>query len=160
MKKIFLVLFLAISISSFAQEIVTVKSDTLGNSQKPIVYVGVGSKFDQVLDSIAIQIVYTGEIDVDRLIITKGGATTVGANLSSTTFEAIATPDTTSLSINEDSAGVAAGVYTATSTGLNVLDGYDAIKISLESASSGNDSSDPNKYLIKLFKYYRSSKNY
>lgn len=160
MKKIFLVLFLAISVSSFAQEIVTLTSGTIANSAKPVVYVGIGSKYDQILDSIAIQIVYTGEIDIDKLIITKGGATTVGANLSSTTFEAIATPDTTTLTINEDSAGIAAGVYTATSTGLNNLEGYDAIKISLEAASSGNDATDPNKYLIKLFKYYRSSKNY
>jgi hypothetical protein len=160
MKKLFGLLFFVLTISSFAQEIVPVVTDTIGNSQKPVTYIALGSRTTQILDSLVIQIVYTGEIDIDRLIVTKGALTTVGANPSSTTFEAVGSPDTTTLTVDEAAAGIAAGVYSAVSTGLNDLDGFDAVKISIESGASGNDSSDPNKYYIKLFKYYRPSKSY
>lgn len=136
MKKVIVFLLLFASIA-FAQEKILLANSTLANSGSVTTYYTIKSDKSFVVDSIALSVLYTGEIDVDQLIVTKG-------LWNGTTFVAVATPDTTTLSIDNAASTTTGAVYTATSTGLNSLEGYDAIKIVFNAGSAGNDATDPN----------------
>lgn len=145
MKKLFVVLLLFAGVVS-AQQWETVLNDTCGNSQSKTIYVSLLKNTIFKVDSIAIAAGYTGEIDVDQLIVTKGIWT-------GSAFIAVATPDTTTLTINNAASTTTGGVYSSSSTGLNSLEGYSGVKIVFVSASSGNDSTDPNKLRVQIAKY-------
>lgn len=71
---------------------------------------------------------------------------------------AVATPDTTTLTIDNAASTTTGAVYTASSTGLNSLDGYDVFKIVFVAASSGNDATDPNKIRVIAEKHFTATR--
>jgi len=148
MKKILIALFVFASLS-YGQVIETLGSVTVADSATKTFVLPLGSNQTYKVDSISIQGIFTGEIDIDELVVTKG-------TLVSGTFVAIATPDTTVLTIDNAASTTTAAIYTATSTGLNSLEGVDAISIKYKAGSSGNDATDPNALKVKVFKYLSS----
>lgn len=144
MKKIF-ALVLMVSLVSFAQ---IVQKGTVADSASKTFYFDV----DSDVDSVSLYGIFTGEIDVDTLIVTKG-LKTDGNRASSSNFVAVATPDTTILTVN-NAAGVTTGVvWDGASTGLNALEGYNAFKVVIIAASAGNDATDPNELVLGVIKY-------
>lgn len=134
---------------SYGQVIETLGSVTVANSATKTFVIPLQSNQTFKVDSVSLQALFTGEIDIDELVVTKG-------TLNSGTFVALATPDTTVLTIDNAASTTTAAIYTATSTGLNSLEGVDAIQIKFKAGSAGNDATDPNALKVKSFKYLSS----
>ena len=154
MKKLALiVLVLLFSTSLFAQKIQFLNEVTVANSATKPFYIPINDIEGQRLDSVKVVFTATGEIDLDALIATKGYRKASVGDFS-TNFVAGATPDTTTLSV-DNAAGVTTALsYAASTTGLTALAPYDVIKISFVAGSSGNDATDPNKLFVRIIKYY------
>ena len=144
MKKI-LVIFLLLAGVVSAQTWQTVFDGTVANSASKTTYVFLDNEPFR-LDSVKIQATYTGEIDIDKLIVTKG-------SWNGSVFTGIATPDTTTLTVDNAAAAVTAASYTAASTALTAFTS-NAIKIVFISGSAGNDATDPNRLHVKVGKFY------
>lgn len=162
MKKIFVLLALLVfALPSFAQKIDKVFEGTVANSATKTVYLNLDDAPGQRLDSIKVLLTYVGEIDLDLLTTTLGSFK--GTGLRSSDFVAIATPDSTTLTVDVAAAGTggvrwgAAGLALATSN-LHSTGGFDALKISVVAGSSGNDATDPNKLIIRTIRYYTAMK--
>jgi len=153
MKRLLVLIFVLFSVSLYAQKIEFMNEVTVANSAIKTFYVPINNKESARLDSIQIAFTATGEIDLDRLICTKGGVNaSIGAN--SSRFTAVATPDTTTLSV-DNAAGVTTYVsYKAATIALTALAQYDMVKISFEAAASGCDATDPNKLYVRIIPYY------
>lgn len=146
MKKLFLFLFLFVGVIS-AQNYVTIYDSVASNSGSRTSYIYLPSSSVFKVDSIGLQIIYEGEIDVDKLIVTKGTRDGDG------TFVAIATPDSTTITVNNAAATNTAESYTPTSLSLIDLRNIDWIRVVVQPASSGNDATDPNRLWVKAFRY-------
>jgi hypothetical protein len=142
MRKLF-VLFLLFTLPLFAQAEEIIINTTVANDASSTGYITIPSNADMTVDSIDLQGIFTGEIDIDKLIVTKGILKSSKGGLTAN-FLAVATPDTTTLTIDNAAAATTGAVYTAASTGLNSLGGYNVIKIVFIAGSSGNDATDPN----------------
>jgi len=153
MKRLLVLVFVLFSVSLYAQKIEFMNEVTVANSATKNFYISINNKESARLDSIQIAFTATGEIDLDRLICTKGGVIkSIGDN--SAKFIAVATPDTTTLSV-DNAAGVTTYVgYKAATTSLTALAQYDMVKISFEAAASGCDATDPNKLYVRIIPYY------
>lgn len=132
------------SIPVKAQYVQPVFEDTVSNSMAKTFYVYLDQFKKQPgekIDSVTFVIYGVGELDVDRLIIT-GGVDITNPAFNFTAFYAAAAGDTTTLTINLDSA-VTTLVAALTKTYAN-LDGMNILKCVIDAASSGNDAADPN----------------
>lgn len=162
MKKIFVVLALIVlTLPTFAQKIDKVFEGTVANSATKTAYLDLSDAPGQRLDSIKISLTYVGEIDLDQLIVTLG--TFKGTGLKSSDFIATVTPDTTTLSVDVAAAGTGGVKYGASTLSLAVANvasagGVDALKIAVVAGSSGNDATDPNKLIIRTYRYYTAMK--
>lgn len=152
MKKV-LALVLLFALVTFGQEITTnIFSGTVANSAAKTFYVKlITGNTTQKVDSVELQGIYTGEIDIDQMIVTKGV-------MYNNTFYAVATPDTTTLTIDNAASTTTAAVYSASSTGLNSLTGYDTARIVVTAGSGGNDATDPNALIFRAIKYLSATK--
>lgn len=153
MKKLIIAFVFLFTISIFGQEVTkNLFSGTVANSATKTFYVSlVTGNPVQKIDSIALQGIYTGEIDIDEMVVTKG-------IMYNNTFYAIATPDTTVLTIDNAAASTTAAVYSASSTGLNSLEGYDTARIIIKAGGAGNDATDPNALVFRAVKYLSATK--
>lgn len=143
MKKL-LVIFLLLATLTQAQTWSTVFNGTVANSASKTMYALLDNEPFR-LDSIKIQAIYTGEIDLDKLIVTKGA-------WDGTTFTAVSTPDTTTLTIDNAAATITAASYTAASTGLTAFT-CNAVKIVFVAGSAGNVATTDKLY-VKVGKFY------
>lgn len=150
MKKILVLILLLAGIVS-AQKVDVIANSTIANSASVTAYIDLSGETTSIIDSIALQGIYTGEIDVDKLIVTKGG-------WKGNTFVAIATPDTTVLTVDNAASAVTGSAYTSNSLGLDSLEGYDAVKVVVVAGGSGNDATDPNAVLIKKIVFRRPAR--
>lgn len=125
---------------------------TVANSSKTLAYVSglVGGDLKPTTDSVSFKLVAQGEIDLDRFVVTKGV-------IHNGTFYAVADNDTTTLTI-DNAAGVTTSVIVAAATAsTNSIEGVEAIKISVEAGSSGNDPTDPNALYVYALRHYTVS---
>jgi len=153
MKKLAVLFVLLFSISLFGQEVTkNIFAGTVANSAAKTFYVSLvtGTPIQKV-DSVTLQAIYTGEIDIDQMIVTKGV-------MYGNTFYAVATPDTTTLTIDNAAAATTAAVYSASSTGLSSLEGYDTARIVVTAGSAGNDATDPNSMVFRAIKYLSATR--
>ena len=149
MRKILALVALVFLFASFgyAQKSEIIYTDTTSNSEQEDITI----ILPDGCDSIAIACLYTGEIDMDRLIITKGLMNDGGAG-----YVAVSTADTTTLTVNNAASTTTGQVFDNTSeaNGLSDLRGYDAVFLRFEAAAAGNDATDPNELLVKVTYYY------
>lgn len=131
-----------------AQETLILAIDSVGNSQSKVTYLDL----DKIgtFDSIALSVYAMGEIDLDSLDVQGGlyvkqavykGANVTGINL----YEAI---EGATLTINnaDGTATYVQGIATITKAEAK---GYNRLKVTVISASSGNDKADTNqKYIL------------
>lgn len=119
--------------------------DTVSNSMNETGYLVFES--GKIVDSVQFIVYGSGELDVDRLILTKAFTFeyTPGNYLKKN--YSTAAGDTTTLTTNLDSA-VTIVTYAVTWTG-SKLTGANAVYCQVDAASSGNDAGDPN--LLKLY---------
>lgn len=153
-------LFLFLAYQTYAQGIkyTTVIGDTISDSNTKTGYIKTlhfkekGDLYYEVTDSVDIDVIALGEIDLDQLIVTKGYYT-------GSTFYATATPDTTTLTINNAASTTTVVLTSATDAATTDLPKYDALRIKVVAASSGNDASDPNKVTVVARQHVRRMKS-
>lgn len=129
-----------------AQAFEAVYADTTGNSKTKVVEV----EFENNLDSIVVSLFAEGEIDLDSLDVKLGTNYFARYKGYRTAFSHYASTNTTysqTLTVNLDSAVTS---YSAKVTTIpkSALIGYNKLKLSVISASSGNDATDPRQKLV------------
>lgn len=157
MKKLLFLFVLLFAFASYAQVSEVVYDATIANSASATIYIVKPSNGNQELDSVDLRVVYTGEIDIDQLVVTKGILKSNVGGIANN-FLAVATPDTTTLTVDNAAATTTGAVYTASSTGLNSVDGYDVFKIVFTAGSAGNDATDPNKIRVTAEKHFTATR--
>lgn len=136
---------------------VTLYQTTVANSATVTAYVQPLHKYNDAYkyfeqtDSIEIQLNSTGEIDLDQLIVTKGF-------YLGSTFYAVATPDTTTLTIDNAAATITVVISKPVTNGCTDLEYYNAVRVVVKAAATGNNATDPNK-LELIAKRFITRKN-
>lgn len=154
---IFFFLVLAQPAQGQVYDNVTLYQTTVANSATVTAYVQPLHKYNDAYkyfeqtDSIEIQLNSTGEIDLDQLIVTKGFY--IGG-----TFYAVATPDTTTLTIDNAVGVITVVISKPVTNGCTDLEYYNAVKVVVNAAAAGNDATDPNK-LELIAKRFITRKN-
>jgi len=150
MKRIsfFLVIFFALTVSSFAQYVVTRDLGTLANNgQKTALFdlqaIQKTANFTRV-DSIVVTLAAIGEIDIDTLHVFPG--VKVG-NVTE-----YATGQGFTVTINKDSAETVVERLLASNAGVSGVNlrGYSYLKVWTKGAAAGNDATDPNRLYLVL----------
>lgn len=155
MKKYFLVSVILLMFSVFVfpqakQEYeLMINGTTVANSSKKVAYLYdlSGSDLKLTTDSVSFKLIASGEIDLDRFIVTPG-------ILYNDTFYATGSADTTTLTIDNAASVTTAVIEKAITTGSNDLEGVEVLKVSVEAAASGNDASDPNALYLYALRHY------
>lgn len=130
--------------------------DTISNSQREAFYLDLWTVGQ--FDSINVGIYAMGEIDLDSLRVEGGNYFNSlfykKADTDVTGYENV-TGGTVALTINND-AGVYTIVQSATVITANEVKGYNKLKFTLLSASSGNDATDSTQKYVLYYTVYKS----
>lgn len=154
---IFMISLIFLSSVSMAQKSYrTILSDTCGNSQSKIFYVDV-DKIGE-FDSLVVSIVATGEIDLDSLDASAGFYASAGefnlkGSANTSAFYVYEALSGATLTINLAD-GVSSIVQKALTLTKANLTGYNEVKFTLTSASSGNDATDTSQKVLALMTVY------
>lgn len=153
MKKLFVILF-ALTALTFGQSVYFLDYGTLANSVSETQYLYLGE--NAVIDSIVVVATGTGELDVDSIDVYVGSY----KRLTDGTFwqRYSTTNINLTCTINVDSAVSAyQRILSSDATQLTgaALRGVNALKVTTRGATSGNDATDPNKFVVIFYVYER-----